>query len=131
MTFLLLSVPPGLASVEVERVVGVLVLNLTRPARTTLRFLLQTAVTFWWTTGNGEPRQGEGRSRDVSEHGAFVFASSSCCPPVGASLKLKIDLDGIPDEIGRLPVEVAGEVLRVEQCIAERGMVTGGFAVQY
>jgi hypothetical protein len=26
---------------------------------------------------------------------------------------------------------VAGEVLRVEQCIAERGMVTGGFAVQY
>jgi hypothetical protein len=106
-------------------------LNLGRPARTTLRFLLQTAVTFWWTTGNGEPRQGEGRSRDVSEHGAFVFASSSCCPPVGASLRLKIDLDGIPDEIGRLPVEVAGEVLRVEQCIAERGMPTGGFAVQY
>ena len=65
----------------------------------------------------------------MSEHGAFVFAS--CCPPVGASLKLKIDLDGIPDEIGRLPVEVSGEVLRVEQCIAERGMQTGGFAVQY
>jgi PilZ domain len=104
-------------------------LNLGRPARTTLRFLLQTAVTFWWTAGNGEPRQGEGRSRDVSEHGAFVFAS--CCPPVGANLTLKIDLDGIPDEIGRLPVEVEGEVLRVEQCIAERGMLTGGFAVQY
>jgi hypothetical protein len=130
VTFLLLSVPPGLANVKLERVWGCL-LNLTRPARTTLRFLLQTAVTFWWTTGNGEPRQGEGRSRDVSEHGAFVFASSSCCPPVGASLTLKIDLDGIPDEIGRLPVEVAGEVLRVEQCIAERGMVTDGFAVQY
>jgi len=92
---------------------------------------LQTAVTFWWTTGNGEPRQGEGRSRDVSEHGAFVFASSSSCPPVGVILTLKIDLDGIPDEVGRLPVEVEGEVLRVEQCIAERGMLTGGFAVQY
>jgi len=106
-------------------------LNLVRPARTTLRFLLQTAVTFWWTTGSGEPRQGEGRSRDLSEHGAFVFASSSCCPPAGARLTLKIDLDGIPEEIGRLPVEVEGEVLRVEQCIAERGMLTGGFAVQY
>jgi len=104
-------------------------LNLGRPARTTLRFLLQTGVTFWWKNGNGEPLQGEGRSRDVSEHGAFVFASR--CPPVGASLTLKIDLEGIPDEIGRLPVEVAGEVLRVEQCVAERGMLTGGFAVQY
>jgi hypothetical protein len=104
-------------------------LNLGRPARKTLRFLLQTAVTFWWTNGTGESRQGEGRSRDVSEHGAFVFAS--CCPPVGTSLTLKIDLEGIPDEMGRLPVEVAGEVLRVEQCPAERGMLTGGFAVQY
>jgi hypothetical protein len=104
-------------------------LDIGRPARKTLRFLLQTAVTFWWTNGNGEPRQGEGRSRDVSEHGAFVFAP--CCPPVGASLTLKIDLEGIPDEIGRLPVEVEGEVLRVEQSPAERGMLTGGFAVQY
>jgi hypothetical protein len=104
-------------------------LNLVRPARKTLRFVLQTAVSFWWTNGSGEPREGEGRSRDVSEHGAFVFAS--CCPPVGTSLTLKIDLEGIPDEMGRLPVEVEGEVLRVEQCPAERGMLTGGFAVQY
>jgi hypothetical protein len=104
-------------------------LNLGRPARKTLRFLLQAAVTFWWTNGTGESHQGEGRSRDVSEHGAFVFAS--CCPPVGTSLTLKIDLEGIPDEMGRLPVEVEGEVLRVERCPAERGMLTGGFAVQY
>jgi|GEM_PF-4181770 len=65
----------------------------------------------------------------MSEHGAFVFAS--CCPPVGAILTLKIDLEGIPDEIECLPVEVEGEVLRVEKCIAERGMLTGGFAIQY
>ena len=104
-------------------------LNLVRPARKTLRFLLQTAVTFRWTNGNGEAHQGEGRSRDVSEHGAFVFAPN--CPPVGTSVVLKIDLEGIPDDIGRLPVEVAGEVLRVERCPAERGMLTGGFAIQY
>lgn len=104
-------------------------MNLVRPARRTLRFLLQTAVTFCWETGNGEHRNGEGRSRDVSEHGAFVFAP--VCPPVGASVVLTIDLEGIPDEIGPLPVEVVGEVLRVEQSPAERGMLTGGFAVQY
>lgn len=104
-------------------------LNLVRPARTTLRFLLQTAVTFCWTNGTGESRQGEGRSRDISEHGAFVFASA--CPPVGTSVALTIDLEGIPDEMGALPVEVEGEVLRVEQSPAERGMLTGGFAIQF
>lgn len=104
-------------------------MHLARPARRTLRFLMQTAVTFWWTNGTGEPRQGEGRSRDLSEHGAFVFASM--CPPVGANVVLKIDLEGIPDEIGRLPVEVEGEVLRVEESPAERGMLTGGFAIEY
>jgi hypothetical protein len=104
-------------------------LNFGHPARRTLRFLLQTAVTFQWTNGDGESRQGEGRSRDVSEHGAFVFAPH--CPPVGANVTVKIDLDGIPDEIGILPVEVAGEVLRVEKSPAERGMLTSGFAIQY
>lgn len=53
------------------------------------------------------------------------------CPPVGANVALKIDLDGIPDEIGPLPVEVDGEVLRVEQSRAERGMLTSGFAIRY
>jgi hypothetical protein len=86
-------------------------------------------VTFQWTNGSGEPRRGEGRSRDISEHGAFVFASN--CPPVGSNVVLMIDLEGIPDEIGALPVQVEGEVLRVEQSPAERGMLTDGFALQY
>ncbi len=129
MTFVLLFVLEDIASVQRARLDGGAVLTFVRPARKTLRFLLQTAVTFWWTNGSGEARHGEGRSRDVSEHGAFIFASS--CPPVGTSVVLKIDLEGIPDEIGRLPVEVEGEVLRAEQCPAERGMLTGGFAVQY
>jgi hypothetical protein len=42
---------------------------------------------------------------------------------------LTIDLEGISDEIGPLPVEVEGEVLRVEQSAAESG--TGGFAIEY
>jgi hypothetical protein len=129
MTFVLLLVLGSIASVELARLDGDTVLTFERPARKTLRFQLQTAVTFMWTSGNGEPRQGEGRSRDMSEHGAFIFASS--CPPVGTSVVLKIDLAGIPEEVGRLPVEVEGEVLRAEQCLAERGMLTGGFAVQY
>jgi L-ascorbate metabolism protein UlaG (beta-lactamase superfamily) len=102
------------------------VLNLGRPVRRSLRSPLQRAVTFWWTNGDEESRQGEGRSRDVSEHGAFVFAP--VCPPVGTSVVLTIDREGIPNEIGVLPVDVKCEVLRVEPPTAE--WEAGGFAIQ-
>ena len=102
-------------------------MNPVRSGRMTLRFPVQTAVTFWWTDGNGKPLQGEGRSRDISEHGAFVLAP--ICPPVGASVKLKIVLEGIPFEIGPVPIDVKGEVRRVEQSTAESD--TGGFAIEY
>ena len=102
-------------------------MNPERQPRRTLRFPVQTAVTFWWTNGNGKQHQGEGRSRDVSEHGAFVMAP--LCPPVGANVVLKIALEGIPKGIGALPVELMGEVLRVERPPAEAG--NGGFAIEY
>jgi hypothetical protein len=92
-----------------------------------MRFPLQTAVKFWWANISGERQHGEGRSRDISEHGAFVL--TPVCPPIGSSVSLRIDLEGIPDEIGTLPVEVSGEVLRVEQFGAE--IVASGFAIQY
>jgi hypothetical protein len=126
MTFLLLHVCALVSTVRIERFAGVM-LNHRRPARRTLRFPLQTAVAFSWTGENGERQQGEGRSRDLSEHGAFVFAPT--CPPVGANVLLIIDLEGIPDKITPLPVEVEGEVLRIEQYPSERG--TGGFAIRY
>jgi hypothetical protein len=98
-----------------------------RQARRTLRFPLQTTVTFRWTNGNGDEHQGEGRSRDVSEHGAFVLAPD--CPPVGTNVVLKIALEGIANGMSALPMELKGEVLRVEQPPAQAG--NGGFAVGY
>ena len=75
----------------------------------------------------GERQRGEGRSRDFSEHGAFVL--TSICPPLGANVSFTIDLEGIPDEIGLLPVEVNGEVLRVERSADNSGAI--GFAIQF
>jgi hypothetical protein len=92
-----------------------------------MRLPLQTPVSFCWTNGDGLARRGEGRSRDVSEHGAFVFAP--ICPPVGASVMLMMALEGVPDGIGPLPVEIEGMVLRIEQSPA--GADTGGFAIKY
>ena len=102
-------------------------MDVERTARKTLRFPLHTEVAFWWTDGNGLPKHGEGRSRDVSEHGAFVFALS--CPPVGASVVLKIALEGVLNGVGSLPAELKGEVLRVETSTTEIGKA--GFAIQY
>jgi L-ascorbate metabolism protein UlaG (beta-lactamase superfamily) len=62
----------------------------------------------------------------VSEHGAFVFAP--VCPPVGTSVVLTFHREGIPNEIGVLPVDVKCEVLRVEPPTAE--WEAGGFAIQ-
>jgi hypothetical protein len=72
-------------------------------------------------------RRGEGRSRDVSEHGAFVFAP--ICPPVGASVLLMMALEGVPDGVGPLPVEMEGLVLRIEESPAGADMA--GFAIKY
>lgn len=102
-------------------------MNAERQARRTLRFPLQTPVAFWWTNGDGQEHQGEGRSRDVSEHGAYVLAP--LCPPVGAEVVLKMALEGIPNGFGVLPVELRGAVLRVERLPAEAE--AGGFAVEY
>jgi hypothetical protein len=101
-------------------------LNPGRPARKTIRFPLQVPVTFWWVNGNGKTRQGEGRSRDLSEHGAFVFAP--VCPPVGTNVVLTIPLEGVPNEVGPIPVKVEGEVRRIEQ-VPDEGKE--GFAIQY
>lgn len=102
-------------------------MNPERQARRTIRLPLRAPVTFWWTSANGDPQSGEGRSRDVSEHGAFVFAL--ICPPVGANVKLKMAVDGVPDFRGPCPLEVEGEILRVEQ--TPSGTEMGGFAIRY
>jgi hypothetical protein len=41
---------------------------------------------------------------------------------------LEIDLEGIPDKVRPLPLEVKGEILRIEQSASEREV---GFAIQY
>jgi len=127
MTFLLLHDRACLFSVRFRDVQGRRFLNPERQARRTIRLPLRAPVTFWWTNGNGKPQRGEGRSRDVSEHGAFVFAP--ICPPVGANVKLTMAVEGVPDAKGLCPLEVEGEILRVEQ--SPYGMEMDGFAIRY
>jgi hypothetical protein len=92
--------------------------------RKSIRFPLQAPVIFWWTNEFGKRQQAEGRSRDISEAGTFVFAANF--PPLGAIVGLKIDLRALPNAKGAPLIEYEGQVVRVER---PNGDKTDGFAV--
>jgi hypothetical protein len=127
VTFVILRVGADTPSVlfPIARELMVNLTNLTRAARTTIRYPLETSVVFWWKDENGTYQQNEGHGRDVSDRGAFVFAAA--CPPVGTSVRLKISLEGLPDATPGLQIDVEGRVLRVEQSGTGEG--NSGFAV--
>jgi hypothetical protein len=96
-----------------------------REARKAIRFPLEASVTFYWKSENGSDQQGQGRSRDISEHGVFVFADD--CPPPGVKIGLNILLPELSDIARALRVRIEGHVLRVDQ--TRPGLGACGFAV--
>jgi hypothetical protein len=95
-----------------------------REARKAIRFPLEASVIFFWKGANGMDQQGTGRSRDVSEHGVFVFTES--CPPLGAKVDLSISLPEAGDIAQALRLQIEGHVLRVHDT---SGAGDSGFAV--
>ena len=92
--------------------------------RKSIRFPLQTPVIFWWKNESGVRKQAEGQSRDISEGGAFVVAAH--CPPLGAIVELRMDLQALPNAKGAPLIEYEGQVVRVERPNGNQG---NGFAV--
>jgi hypothetical protein len=90
-----------------------------------MRFPMDAPVVFWWKDAIGKRQQGEGRTYDVSELGAFVLAS--LCPPAGAQVSVKIAIGAVPDVARSLRMQVEGRVLRVEQVGTGQGR--DGFAI--
>jgi hypothetical protein len=97
----------------------------TKGRRKAIRFPVQVPVDFWWSEAGGIQRRVEGRSYDVSDVGAFVFAS--VCPPVGAEVGYKLYLSGQPGGQSAQVLEAVGQVLRVEQARGSEGR--SGFAL--
>ena len=88
---------------------------------------MEVIVEFSWREAGGILRKGKGRSRDVSDVGAFVLASA--CPPVGAVVNYKLYLSGDPGtKLARVEERVA-KVVRVERPEEVRGVGRSGFAV--
>jgi hypothetical protein len=92
--------------------------------RKAIRFPLDAPIVFWWTD-SGLDKRSAGRTRDISEMGAFVLASS--CPPAGTQIGFEVVLPMLPGFEPRTRVEGAGKVLRVER--ASRPLGLEGFAI--
>ena len=65
-----------------------------RESRRGMRFPVEARVVFKWVDQTGHAREGEGRTRNISERGAFVIAKKY--PPRGAAVELKLFLPRIP-----------------------------------
>jgi len=83
-----------------------------RHSRKFMRFPLEAPTVFWWMD-RGTVRRSEGRTRDISEDGAFVFAST--CPPRGIQIGFKVYLPVLPGIQRKTRMEADGQVVRVEQ----------------
>lgn len=79
---------------------------------------------FWWSD-SGVAKRSEGRTRDISETGAFVLANT--CPPEGIQIRFKVFLPALSGFERKTRVEADGYVLRVERTPGRQGC--DGFAI--
>jgi hypothetical protein len=93
--------------------------------KTQIRFPIAAPVTFNWLARNGTQHQGTGRSRNVSEGGAFVVTRK--LPPIGACIDLSIQFPYTALNGRILRMEMTGEVVRLELPLDHKSK--WGFAV--
>jgi hypothetical protein len=96
-----------------------------RDSRTTVRYSLQARVIFSWKDRHGFRQDASGRTRDISQKGAYVVAPE--CPVAGATVALKIFLPALAGETRTMQLETEGRVMRVEPAADSESEV--GFAV--
>ncbi|HKW62505.1 MAG TPA: hypothetical protein VJN89_08180 [Candidatus Acidoferrum sp.] len=93
-------------------------------SRSVIRFPLVARTVFWWVD-SGVTKRSEGRTRDISEKGAFVLAS--LCPPQGIEIGFNVFLPPLYGSEQKTRVEANGRVVRVE--LAEGYKECEGFAI--
>lgn len=94
-------------------------------ARKAIRFPLEVPIVFWWVD-RGIEKRSEGRTRDISEIGAFIFAPAY--PPLGTQVCFNLLLPMLPGLEATTRVEAEGQVLRVERP-SGRERRSSGFAI--
>jgi hypothetical protein len=90
-----------------------------------LRYRLEAPACFSWECADQRRFQGEGVTRDISLHGAFIVTTTN--PPVGSFIKLELLLPPISGMNAILRITGTVKVVRYEHPCGEKGVT--GFAV--
>jgi hypothetical protein len=93
--------------------------------RRAIRYPLELPASFSWRDEERITRQGEGRTRNISEKGAFVDAA--IFPPIGSSVELHFSLPALSDSGRQMHVQHTGEAVRLGG--TEQGEHSSGFAI--
>src|SRR5260370_39901202 len=96
--------------------------------RKQIRYPLKASVFYRWIDQAGLRRQAKGRTRDLSEAGAYVF--SHHCPNQGDFVELTFRLVALRQQRipGNADFDMNARVVRVDRCA--RAGVHAGFAVK-
>jgi PilZ domain len=97
-----------------------------RETRKSMRFPVEARVVYKWIDETGTQREAEGRTLNISEHGALVCSQAN--PPKGAAVQLKVFLPPVPMTLSTLPILMDARVVRVEK--PEAGQELKRFAVE-
>ena len=90
------------------------------------RFALRAPAHFRWENPEGLKFTGQGFTRDISSHGAYVYAEVP--PPAETEVHIEILLPSFMESQGALRMRAKAKVIRVEP--NEIDQHTGGFVVQ-
>jgi hypothetical protein len=96
-------------------------------SRCGMRFPVEARVTFNWIDETGRTRDGEGRTLNISERGAFVLASMY--PPIGTPVKVQVFLPKISISPMMGTVQIDGRVVRSQSQFID-GRTETGFAIE-
>jgi hypothetical protein len=94
--------------------------------RRRIRFALRAPAHFRWENPDGSPLEGQGFTRDISSHGAYVYAEVR--PPVNTQVHIDITLPSVLDAHGSLRMSATAKIIRVEPSATEQQ--AGGFVAQ-
>lgn len=79
--------------------------------RKSTRYRMDAGAIFRWKGSRSHPLQGEGKTRDISLTGIYIFTAT--CPPVGSIIHVDVQMPRLFDTSSR-EIKAEMKVLRVE-----------------
>ena len=94
--------------------------------RRRIRFALRARAHFRWENPDGSSLKGQGFTRDISSHAAYVYTEFR--PPANTEVYIDIILPSVLEAHGTLRMRAKAKIVRVEPSATDEH--SGGFVAQ-